>query len=269
VVFVLIELKTENDQWTIFQIVKYVVRIWDREFQAVQSAAEAENANEETKQRFANFLLPMVIPVIFHHGKHKFTSPTELIKLIRKVQGMEEFMLNMKAILCDTTTLAPNNLPQDEELGVLFMMLQMVFSENVCDYLMEIYRKLRPTLHLKKSRQEWHDALFYASTSAKHFKHQDYVNVTNQTRQEGGIAMSTSLLDELIAERETLVAKCETNEARGEAKMIIHILTHRLKTPSKSLQKKIYSIQNTTKLEELADFALTCVSLDEFATALK
>jgi hypothetical protein len=189
---------------------------------------------------------------------------------------MEEFMLNMKAILCDATTLAPNNLPQDEELGVLFMVLQMVFSENVCDYLMEIYRKLRPTLHLKKSRQEWHDALFYASTSAKHFKRQDFVNVTNQTRKEGGITMSTSLLDELIAERETLaaeretlVAKCETNEARGEAKMIIHILTRRLKTPSKSLQKKIYSIQNTAKLEELADFALTCVSLDEFATALR
>jgi hypothetical protein len=93
------------------------------------------------------------------------------------------------------------------------------------------------------------------------FERQDFVNVTNQTRKEGDMTMPT-LLEELIAER-------ETNEARGEAKMIIHILTHRLKTPSKSLQKKIYSIQNTAKLKELGDLALTCVSLDEFATALK
>jgi hypothetical protein len=259
VVFVLIELKTENDQWTIFQIVKYVVRIWDREFQAVKSAAEAENADEEAKKRFANFLLPTIIPVIFHYGERKFTSPIELIKLIRKLQGMEEFTLNMKAILCDVAAFAPDNLPQDQELSVLFMVLQMVFSENVCDHLMKIYRKLQPTLHLKKSQQEWFDVLYYASTSAKHFEHQDYINLNKQTQKEGGIPMPISLLDELVAE----------GKAEGKAEMIIHILTCRLKMPSKSLQKKIYSIKNSAKLDELADFALTCVSLDEFTTALK
>jgi hypothetical protein len=41
-----------------------------------------------------------------------------------------------------------------------------------------------------------------------------------------------------------------------------------LETPSESLQKKINSIRDIAKLDELADFALTCVSLDEFATAL-
>ncbi|MDR2705746.1 MAG: hypothetical protein LBC02_08210, partial [Planctomycetaceae bacterium] len=129
-----------------------------------------------------------------------------------------------------------------------------------------------------------------ASTSAKHFEHQDYINFTKQTQKEGGIPMSTSLLDKLIAEREAsqtkleeliaehetsqtkldeLIAERETNEAKGEAKTIIRILSRRLKMPSKSLQKKICSIKNIAKLDELVDFALTCVSLDEFATALK
>ncbi|MDR0337445.1 MAG: Rpn family recombination-promoting nuclease/putative transposase, partial [Planctomycetaceae bacterium] len=91
VVFILIELKTQNDQWTIFQIVKYVVRIWDREFQAVESAVKAPNANDEAKRRFDNFLLPMVIPIIFHYGEHPFTSPTELIELIQRLPEMDEF----------------------------------------------------------------------------------------------------------------------------------------------------------------------------------
>jgi hypothetical protein len=58
-------------------------------------------------------------------------------------------------------------------------------------------------------------------------------------------------------------------EAKGKAEMIVNILSHRLKLPSKRLQKKICSIQDIAKLNELADFAWTCVSLDEFATALE
>jgi predicted transposase YdaD len=99
------------------------------------------------------------------------------------------------------------------------------------------------------------------------------------------MSTSTSLLDELFAERETLLAeretikaKCEARgeargeergKAKGEAKAIIRILSRRLETPSKSLQKKINSIKNIAKLDELVDFASTCVSLDEFVTALK
>ncbi|MDR2756742.1 MAG: DUF4351 domain-containing protein [Planctomycetaceae bacterium] len=58
-------------------------------------------------------------------------------------------------------------------------------------------------------------------------------------------------------------------EAKGKAEMIIRILSRRLESPPKSLQKKILSIHDRTQLDELADFALTCVSLDEFATALR
>jgi hypothetical protein len=58
-------------------------------------------------------------------------------------------------------------------------------------------------------------------------------------------------------------------EAEGRVKMIIRILSRRLESPSVLLQNRISSIRNIDKLDELADFALTCVSLDEFATALE
>ena len=270
VVFILIELKTENDKWTIFQIVKYIVRIWDREFQAVEAAAKKPDASKEEKQRFRNFLFPPIIPIIFHYGENQFTAPTELAELIRILKGMEEFTLNMKALLCDVTTFVPNSFPLDQELSVLYMTLQMVFSKEVSDHLMNIFRKLRPTFHSKESQQEWRDAVYYATTSAKHFEHQDYVNLTKQIQNEGGITtMSRSLLDELVANGSLLNELVTEGEAKGQARMIIRIISHRLKSPSKSLQKKINSIQNIAKLDELTDFALTCVSLDEFATALK
>ncbi|MDR2117321.1 MAG: hypothetical protein LBP87_13165 [Planctomycetaceae bacterium] len=58
-------------------------------------------------------------------------------------------------------------------------------------------------------------------------------------------------------------------KVEGKAEMIVRILSRRLKPPSELLQKRICSVHDITKLDELADFALTCVSLDEFATALE
>ena len=71
VVFVLIELKTESDKWTVFQQAKYIIRIWDEEFRKAKDLPD-----------FDRFRLPMVIPVIFHHGEQRFTATTELKYLV-------------------------------------------------------------------------------------------------------------------------------------------------------------------------------------------
>jgi hypothetical protein len=169
--------------------------------------------------------------------------------------------------VCDATALDEENFPEDLELNILFTVLQMVFSKNVADRLMEIYRKLKPTMHLPESQQEWIDAVSYAITSAKHFQSAEFANVTEQIKQEGDMIMSTSVLDYLIAKGEAK-GKVE-GKAEGRSEMIIRILSRRLQPPSKPLQKKIKTIHSIAKLDELADFALTCVSLEEFATALR
>jgi hypothetical protein len=73
-----------------------------------------------------------------------------------------------------------------------------------------------------------------------------------------------------------MVNECEAiGETRGIAKGkaeckaddIIRILTRRIDKPSARLQKKIREVCDLNQLDELIDFSLTCVSLDEFATA--
>ncbi|MDR1924617.1 MAG: Rpn family recombination-promoting nuclease/putative transposase [Planctomycetaceae bacterium] len=57
-------------------------------------------------------------------------------------------------------------------------------------------------------------------------------------------------------------------EIKARADEVIRVLSRRLEVPSKSTQKKIRSISNIDKLDELVEFAWTCVSVNEFATAL-
>jgi predicted transposase/invertase (TIGR01784 family) len=210
VVFVLIELKTESDKWTVFQQVKYVVRIWDEEYRKA-----------EKEGRLGQFLLPMVIPVIFHHGEQKFTASTELIDQVRTLQGLEPYTLNVKSLLCDVTTLHEEEFPADLELTAMFMMLQAAFSKNVAERLMRIYKKLRPNLHDPAFQRLWEDCLYYAMSSAKYFTKQDCKAIITEIRSTGDPIMATtefiSVADQFVEEG-IAIGKAE-GIAIGEAKV--------------------------------------------------
>ncbi|MDR3108546.1 MAG: hypothetical protein LBU65_02490 [Planctomycetaceae bacterium] len=55
----------------------------------------------------------------------------------------------------------------------------------------------------------------------------------------------------------------------GKADGIIRVLTYRIKEPPKSIQNKINSMTSIQKLDELLVLASTCVSMNEFSSALK
>lgn len=148
VVFILIELKTENDKWTVFQQAKYIIRIWDEEYR------KAKNT-----EHFDRFRLPMVLPVIFHHGEQRFTASTELIDQVQTLKGWEPCTLNMRSLLFDVVTFDEKNLPEDMELCVLIMILQAVFRKDVAERLLAIYRKLRPKRHEPRYRRLWEDCV--------------------------------------------------------------------------------------------------------------
>ena len=156
VVFVLIELKTESDKWTVFQQAKYIIRIWDEEF---RKAKDAPN--------FDQFRLPMVIPVIFHHGEQKFTASTELIDLVQTLKGLESCTLNVRSLLFDVMTLDEKDLPEDLELVVVIMVLQAVFRKDVAERLTAIYRKLQPKLHIPRYRRLWEDCFIMHSAARR------------------------------------------------------------------------------------------------------
>ena len=247
VVFILIELKTDNDKWTIFQLVKYVIRIWDRELKLA-----------EKEKRLDTFLFPMVIPVIFHHGETAFTAPTELMTLVRVIQGLEEFTLNMKSILFDVTPLDENEFPENTELAAFLMVLQAVFSGDTMQKLLRILQKLRPCLHLPDVQKEWQDHLYYAVLSAKGFSREQCEEVYKKTNETGDVAMSLTLADQLFAE----------GEAIGEAKSIIRTLTKRFQTVPPATTEKVLGLTDLGEIEHLADFAYDCQTLHEFEVAL-
>jgi hypothetical protein len=249
VVFVLIELKTESDKWTVFQQAKYIIRIWDEEFRKAKKA-----------EHFDRFRLPMVLPVIFHHGEQRFTASTELIDQVQTLKGWEPYTLSMRSLLFDVVTFDEKNLPEDLELCVLMMILQAVFRKDVAERLIAIFHKLRPKLHESSYQRLWEDCLYYATRSAKNFTEQDGVKVIAEIRKTGETNMTTRYLIDVLEEQ---------GEARGETKIINLVLKTRFGRVPKSTCDAVRAITDLKVLDKLAKLALKCETLDEFKKALK
>jgi len=58
-IYILVEHKSYPDRWTVFQLLKYMVRIWERE--------RGQHGKRKT--------LPSIIPVIFYHGTREWRLP--------------------------------------------------------------------------------------------------------------------------------------------------------------------------------------------------
>jgi hypothetical protein len=297
VVYILIELKTQNDRWTIFQLLKYIVRVWDKEFQRAKD-----------EKRLKTFLFPMVIPMIFHHGAQPFTAPTELISLVRVLPGMEKYVVNLKCVLFDAAPLKEDEMPKDLELRTFFKMLQMVFSKDAAERLMKIFHEVKPNLKEPEILDEWINGVYYASTSAKHLTKEEYQEIIQTTKKERELPMA--VIDEIVQEvnkkfeegleqgieqgiergreqgleegiekglekgreegrKEGREEGREEGKTKAKAETILRILTKRFKKIPSQIQKRLFEITNLSKLDELVDFVLDCKSLDDFKKGLK
>jgi predicted transposase YdaD len=93
-VYVLFEHKSSPDRWAVFQLLRYITRIWER-----QLAAEPR----------PDALAP-VIPVLVHHGLRRWTAPLSLHELfdadLLTVEGLAALTPNFTAVLDDLTVLS-------------------------------------------------------------------------------------------------------------------------------------------------------------------
>jgi hypothetical protein len=197
------------------------------------------------------------------------------MKLVRVIKGLEQFTLNMNALLFDVTPLGKDEMPQDILLRAFLMVLQAAFSKDAVKIMMEVFELLKPYFDESEILQEWLNDLYYLLLSGKYFTDEDYKNVKTFVEKEGVKVMSLSAFDQLIEEgiekgiEQGIEQGIEKGIEQGIKQAILRTLSKRFKGVPSKIEKRILSIADLEKLEELADFAYDCVTLGEFEKALK
>jgi predicted transposase/invertase (TIGR01784 family) len=107
-VYFLVEHKSQPSRWTILQLLRYMVRIWDRELAH----------NKRLKK------LPPIIPMIFYHGGRRWRQPLVFSSYIELEDALRAYLPDFRVILFDL-----NQTDADELRGAVLFRTAMKIAK--------------------------------------------------------------------------------------------------------------------------------------------
>lgn len=233
---------------------------------------------KDTEKFNAAYRLSPVLMIIFHHGETFFTGPTNVSDVYHKIEGMEEFLPQHKAILYDLSQIPESELPDDPnvpELGVVLRIMQIIFQIDIATKSLDVLEKLRPYSEQPKYRRIIRFLWVYMLNSARRMKKQNLEKITEAIKSViGGKKMTemTSILEDMIAEGRAIGEAW--GEARGEARgkrnaiaRILRVRLHLQSVPNR-ITSRLLEIGDLIVLDSLTELAAVCETLEEFESAL-
>ncbi len=112
---VLLEHKSRVDADTPLQLLKYMVNIWRRE---VENGAAGDR-------------LPAIIPLVFYHGRGRWTAAPSVPGMIDAPGELEPFVREFAYVLHDLGEIAPGRLSVSPEVRAGLLALKVVYAEDI------------------------------------------------------------------------------------------------------------------------------------------
>jgi hypothetical protein len=250
--FIILEHKSFNDLWTIFQLWMYVYFICRQEYDRAEDAGGGYVP--------ADYRLPPVIAIIIHHGESRFTGKTELSELFLQLPGVEKYLPKLQAVLFDLNALTDDEVPEDPEvpeLKLVLTALKVVFRKDVTTKITEILEELKPIsddpIFQNFVRAVW----CYLVSSAKHMERYEELQETISKIVE--VESMPTMLEKWTAKR----------KAEWETKSVLIALRAKFGEVPTEIEAVVLAMSDAVALESLLEHAIHSKTLDEFAEALK
>ncbi len=260
-IYILVEHKSESDEFAVFQLLRYMVRIWQREL---------EQANYR-----AAFRLPPIVPLILHHGRTTFRAPVEFSELVAAIPGVDTFVPKYRCLLIDLMAVAPEELPaSDERLHAVLSVMRSVFGSEIDLTLRDMVVRLAAAANRREVRNVIEVILNYALRSASQMTDEGFLAAIEPLGETGGDMMST-LIKKWMREgleqgrEQGLEQGREQGRIEDRHDSIMDILSARFGSVSDTIRDAIRGISDSDRLVRLTGMAATCESIDQFAENLK
>ena len=124
-VYILVEHKSYADRWSVFQLLKYMVRIWERE----------RRKSNATKS------LPTIIPVLFYHGTRKWRMPLDFASYFAPAEELRSHIPDFRPVMIDLQSMEDLDFRGSKRIQAALKTLKYSRA-NLRAYLVEILRSL-------------------------------------------------------------------------------------------------------------------------------
>ena len=244
--FVILEHKSYNDQWTIFQLWQYVALVLRLEF----------GTADKTGLTTAGYRLPPVIAIVLHHGESRFTGKTELSELFLQLPGIEKYLPKLQAVLFDLNAVADDDVPHDPEvpeLKLVLTALKLVFRKDVTTKITTILEELKPLTSDPVIKDIIRTVWYYLASSATYMERYETLYETVKK----------------VVEVQSMPTMLERAKTEGKAEMVLAALRRKFKNVPGEIEESVLSMSDPIALKSLLEHAIDSETIDAFAEFLE
>ena len=209
--------------------------------------------------------LPVVIPLVIHHGPRPWKLPTELAEMVEASGALAPFVPRLRYLLLDLRVTEDEQVRGDPPVRATLLALRHVFDKDLRGRVVEILAELRGYGDLDE-RSHWVRAVYEYlwRTAGRRMRGVDLVDVVARAfpgpeGEELMIRTPQTFIDEGIE-------KGKVAKARED---VIEVLELRFGSVPSSVRERIEGTEELSALRRLHRSAVTTASLDAFTEALE
>ncbi len=220
-IYILLEHKSSPDKWVSFQLLRYLVRIFEK------------------SQREGNKKLPLVLPIVFYHGKTSWNISEKFSALfdLKGLEELREFLPEFHYHLCDLNKFSDDELKGNPTLLSAVRVLKYIFRKDLKSKLSKSFEPLAKLLPSDHAFERLKVLMFYLRYADK-ASELEILNAFKEAR--GDDMQEVFFIDKWInqGKKESLVS------------ITLKILTKKFGDSVKSVQPQIEKL-SIEQLEEL------------------
>jgi predicted transposase/invertase (TIGR01784 family) len=250
-VYLLLEHKSSPDAWVALQLLRYMVRIWERARQ------------EKVKT------LPPIIPVVVYHGRETWQVSENFDGLFVGPEDFRPYWPNFRYELQDLNQIDESSIQGNLLLRAALLTLMRSFDPNFPDRLTDIFKYVAGLPDRNMAIEFLQIVVIYVSVVAKDVTAEKVSNAIDAAFKDDGDAIMSGFVEELIEQGKQeglklgLEQGLEQGLERGLEQSILRVLVRRFNQVPAGIEARLQRMP-VQKLELALDEALIATDLADF-----
>lgn len=194
-VFIVLEHKSYPDWLVGFQLLRYMVRIWEQIVRKHQKEKKKKKAGKKGKRKTdgeSPFLLPLVLPVLICHGRSAWNIPADFRSLLPECPEFASYIPDFRYVICDISSYSDDEIKGMVMLRVAMLVMKYIFRDDLAERLPEILGLMRDLVQKRSGLEFLETIMIYLSRGTDRLSEQELgESVRKAFSDEGGEIMPT------------------------------------------------------------------------------
>lgn len=261
--YLLLEHKSYPDPHTPFQLLRYLVRIWERDVQDGTA-------------------LRPIIPTVVYHGHEQWHVATEFGELFAGPDSLQPYWPQFRYELQDLSAFDDEEIQGTVQLQIGLLVLKYIFDPALRGRLGDIFLMFRELEEAKSALEYFRTVLYYIGNASKHLAAEEMVTIVQQTLADEGNEIMQTVANYWIEQgvekgveqgikkgvEQGIEQGIGQGIEQGIEQSILELLAVRFGSVDLEVTERITAVTNLTTLRQLLRHAALAETADEFLAHL-